>query len=443
MFEKKNLNFLKTLTLLMVLCAVSLLGATVQAQNSDPQITLNVWIGGGNRNIPGYNTPNHGDWEKLKAKEFEVIYPNVKVNIEVISFNDIEQKVNVAIAGNNTPDVLYDNIPNRVMRHARNGILEPLGDVISNEKDDWKEDYLAMGTYQGTLYGIPLSSTPTMMFINTTIFERQGVTHLIPDDRHWTWGEWEEAMQAISGGRYFGTAFHALNEQADQLMVCYLLGAGSRWLDDGLSEYLINSPEGVEALEFMMSLIGKGFVAPGAASMAPGDALELFQQGRVATLQYTPAVYERVVNAIASGAADPTIKLFGVIPPTKEGVTPTLTITGEEGYALFRQKEEYKKEMAIKFIQHMTDSESVRLINQASLKMPARYSSAYEIEDPEISAMMNKLAEYPVLDIGKSLEKYSDTRQLFYPELQAAFLGKKTAKEALDSYVSKANQLIK
>ena len=56
--------------------------------------------------------------------------------------------------------------------------------------------------------------------------------------------------------------------------------------------------------------------------------------------------------------------------------------------------------------------------------------------------MMGKLAEYPVLDIGKSLEKYADTRQLFYPEMQAAFLGLKTPQEALDSFVSKANELI-
>lgn len=250
-------------------------------------------------------------------------------------------------------------------------------------------------------------------------------------------------MEAVADNRHYGVAFHALNEQADQLMVCYLLGAGSRWLNHDLSEYLINSPEGIEALEFMVDLIDRGIVAPGPASMAPGDALELFQQGRVATLQYTPAVYERVVAAIASGAADPSIQLYGMIPPTKEGVTPTLTITGEEGYALFRQEDAKKREVAIEFIKHMTEADSVRSLNQATLKMPARYSATYEIDDPEISEMMAKLAEYPVLDIGKSIPKYPDTRQLFYPELQAAFLGLKTPEEAMNSFVTKANELIK
>lgn len=444
MFKKNfKVNIVMLLVLTLFVAGSAHVFGKTDARQGDPQITLDFWVGGGNRNVIGYDSPNHGDYERAKAREFEALYPNVKVNVEVISFNDIEQKVNIAVAGNNPPDIIYDNVPNRIMRHARNGEMEPLEEVVSAELHDWKKDYLAMGTYDGVLYGIPVSSTPTMMFINKTIFERKGVAHLIPEDRTWTWEEWEEAMIAVSDNRTYGTAFHALNEQADQLMVCYLLGAGSEWLSDDLSEYLINSPEGVEALEFMVNLIDRGVVARGPASMAPGDALELFQQGRVATLQYVPAVYERVAAAIKTGAADPSIQLYGVIPPTKEGVTPTLTITGEDGFALFKQDDPYKKEMAIQFIKHMTDSESLKALNQSTLKVPARYSSAYEIEDPEISTIMSKLGEYPVLDIGKRLEKYPDTRQMFYPELQAAFLKVKTPKQALDSFVRKANELIK
>lgn len=430
------------MTGILLLAALFTTVAWSSVQAEEPQITIDFWVGGGNRHIPGYDTPNHGDWERLLAREFEKLHPNVKINVEIISFSDIEQKVNVAVAGQNPPDILYDNIPNRVMRHARNGELEPLDAVVSADRNDWKEDFLAMGTHNGVLYGLPLSSTPTMMFVNKTILERKGVAHLLPEDRHWTWEEWEEVMAAVSDGRIYGTAFHALNEQADQLMVCHLVGAGSAWLSDDLTEFVINSPEGVEALEFMVSLIEKGYVAPGPASMAPGDALELFQQGRVAALQYVPAVYERVAAAIEAGAADPTIQLYGMLPPTKEDVAPRLTVTGEEGYALFKQDDPYKKEICLEFIEFLASPEHVRLLNQATVKIPARYSATYEIEDPEISTMMGKLAEYPVLDIGKSLEKYADTRQLFYPEMQAAFLGLKTPQEALDSFVSKANELI-
>ena len=106
------------MTGILLLAALFTTVAWSSVQAEEPQITIDFWVGGGNRHIPGYDTPNHGDWERLLAREFEKLHPNVKINVEIISFSDIEQKVNVAVAGQNPPDILYDNIPNRVMRHA-------------------------------------------------------------------------------------------------------------------------------------------------------------------------------------------------------------------------------------------------------------------------------------------------------------------------------------
>src|SRR5690242_2891789 len=64
-------------------------------------VTLTMWAGTGFKEIEGYDSKNYGDWEKAKAKEFQKLYPNVTVNVEVVPFTDIEQKVNVAVAGNN------------------------------------------------------------------------------------------------------------------------------------------------------------------------------------------------------------------------------------------------------------------------------------------------------------------------------------------------------
>ena len=38
---------------------------------------------------------------------------------------------------------------------------------------------------------------------------------------------------------------------------------------------------------------------------------------------------------------------------------------------------------------------------------------------------------------------YLELRALFFPELQAAFTGQKTAQEALDSYAQKGNEILK
>ncbi|UUZ83854.1 sugar ABC transporter substrate-binding protein [Paenibacillus sp. P26] len=402
-------------------------------------ITLTMWAGTGFKDIEGYDSKNYGDWEKAKAKEFQKLHPNVTIQVESVPFTDIEQKVNVAVAGNNPPDILYDNIPIRISKHARNGVLEELDDVVKDDKADWKDAFLNIGTINGKLYAPPLGSVPQVVFLNKTIFEKKGVT--LPADRSWTWNEMKDALKKVADKNTYGIAYFAKNEQADQVMVNNLLSAGAEWANKDFTQYTVNSPQGVEALSFMLSLADEGLVAPGTATMDINANFELFKQGKLAILNHTSPVYGDIEAGKKNGAVDPSVEPYGIVPIVKEGVTPKITVTGENGYAIFKQDNAEKKKMAIEFVKFLTQPDNIKAINKATYGISARKSATYEIQNKDASQLFELLNKLDIIDLGKNKPYFATLRQKFYPEMQAAFLKSKSPKQALDDFVKNANEL--
>ncbi|WP_248927821.1 ABC transporter substrate-binding protein [Paenibacillus hamazuiensis] len=409
------------------------------AAPADKPITLTMWAGTGFKDIEGYDSKNYGDWEKAKAKEFQKLHPNITINVESVPFSEIEQKVNVAVAGNNPPDILYDNIPIRISKHARNGVLEDLNDVVKDDKADWKEAFLNIGTINDKLYALPTGSTPQVVFLNKTIFEKKGVE--LPKNRTWTWTQMKDALKKVADKNTYGIAYFAKNEQADQLMVSNLLAAGAQWANKDFSQYTINSPEGVEALSFMLQLADEGLVAPGTATMDVNANFELFKQGKLAILNHTSPVYGDIEAGKKNGAVDPSVEPYGILPVTKEGVTPKLTITGENGYAIFKQKDEEKRKAAIEFVKFLVQPDNIKAINKSLYGISARKSGTYEIKNKDASEVFELLNKTEIVDLGKNRAYFSTLRQKFYPEMQAAFLKAKSPKQALDDFVKNANEL--
>ncbi|MFD0678605.1 MULTISPECIES: ABC transporter substrate-binding protein [unclassified Paenibacillus] len=402
-------------------------------------ITLTMWAGTGFKDIEGYDSKNYGDWEKQKAAEFQKLHPNVTVKVESVPFSDIEQKVNVAVAGNNPPDILYDNIPIRISKHARNSVLEELDDVVKDDKADWKEAFLNMGTINGKLYALPLGSVPQVVFLNKTIFEKKGVA--MPKNRSWTWNEMKDALKKVADKNTYGIAYFAKNEQADQLMVNNLLAAGAKWANQDFTQYTVNGPEGVEALNFMLSLQEEGLVAPGTVTMDVTANFELFKQGKLAILNHTSPVYGDLEAGKKNGAVEPSVEAYGIIPVMKEGVKPQITVTGENGYAIFKQTDTEKKKAAVEFVKFLTQPDNIKAINKATYGISARKSGTYEINNKDASEVFELLNKLEIVDLGKNKAYFSSLRKAFYPEMQAAFLKAKSPKQALDDFVKNANEL--
>src|SRR4030095_1529077 len=95
------------------------------------------------------------------------------LNIQVVSWNDIDQQSSTMIQNGNPPDIL--NL-NAYASYAKDGLLYDSDEVLpSAVKSDLIDAFVASGTYEGKLYGMPDLSSARALFYNKTLFQQAGI----------------------------------------------------------------------------------------------------------------------------------------------------------------------------------------------------------------------------------------------------------------------------
>src|SRR5437762_13071312 len=133
-------------------------------------------------------------WQALSAAYTK--QTGIKVDLQVIDWNSIDQQVSTMIQNNQPPDVL--NL-NSFSSYARDGLLYSADDALSPKtKDDFIEAFARGGEYRGKLYGFPILSSARAFFYNKALFTKAGIAS--PPK---TWEEFVQAarkIQAVGGG---------------------------------------------------------------------------------------------------------------------------------------------------------------------------------------------------------------------------------------------------
>ncbi|XID92632.1 ABC transporter substrate-binding protein [Paenibacillaceae bacterium WGS1546] len=98
-----------------------------------------------------------------------------KYTVEGLSVPD-EQKIKVAIAGGNGPD-LTDSFDSVVPQYAQQGIALPLDDLIARDDydlSDFVPSALESGKFDGKLYSLPLNANFSIMYYNKKLLADAG-----------------------------------------------------------------------------------------------------------------------------------------------------------------------------------------------------------------------------------------------------------------------------
>ncbi|WP_077325417.1 ABC transporter substrate-binding protein [Virgibacillus siamensis] len=417
----------------ILMAAMVITGCSSSESSSDSgEITLTYWGAG---HIT-QDSQTMGEWDKMMAKKFEEKHPNVNIEFQRVGGADFTKKVNTAIAAENPPDIIGTNAPLRIMQYARNGLLEPLGEKVLGDRSDWNEDILKNGMYNDELYAITTVVGPQVLVVNKKIFKEAGKLDLLPKDHDWTWAEFEKASKQVIGDGIYGTAFWAKNEQVNQNNLNYLMSFGAEWANDDFSKYLINSEEGVKALENMVRLVDEGIVAPGPANSDYKSGFKLWKQGRLIAYWAAPGEMFNVDNS----KFDP----YPIVPLHAKGVDPGVPVTGEQGIAIFKQEDPEKEKWAKKYLKFITSSEAIKKTAKGWLYLPARKSSEYTMNGEKYKAFNKYLELYSSLEkeqTGKFVPWFPELRKSIFPNLQAAYLHEKSPQEALDTIADKGNSL--
>jgi len=110
-------------------------------------------------------------WQSLS--ETYTKQTGIKVELQVVDWNSIDQQVTTMIQNNQPPDVL--NL-NAFSSYAKDGLLHPADEVLSpRTREDFLPAFVRGGEYQGKLYGFPILSSARAFFYNKDLLARAEV----------------------------------------------------------------------------------------------------------------------------------------------------------------------------------------------------------------------------------------------------------------------------
>lgn len=342
-------------SLLVIMLLVGLLAQPGLAR----EITITWWTNPWRVAPPGFpedKAPTAEDFPAWVSEEFMKLHPNVKVVYEVVPNAGYSQKVTAAILAGNPPDLIKDL--NYKRQWAETGLLEPIDPWLTPEEmDDWYDYTLRKGLVNGQHYIFPWNNSSNgmgvTMLLNPEIFEEHGVEMPALPSRAWSIDEFlEKAKQLSSPPNRYAFAFGA-KDLENTLAWLYLHGA--RMFNEDETEVILNSPEGVAGLQFLLDAMYEYEIAPkGAEGMGVYDIIGLFHQGKTAIGYGGPYEIGRIDRYYKEGNLDRVFPVHIAPFPYVPGKDP-IALGTSGGYVVFRQRDAEKRAMVMEFAKFLTN----------------------------------------------------------------------------------------
>src|SRR3954447_12580 len=218
------------------------------------------------------------DLAGMTAK-FEKAHPNIKVNNTLVAYEALHDKIVSAAPAGTYDVVLGDCI--WPAEFGSKGIVRDISDLVNGL--DVKAIFpgaIQMAQYKGKYYGMPWILDTKYMYANENLLKKAGVT---TDDVK-TLPDLVKSLKAIKAKGGVKYPWMGSWSQAEAVVCDYaqFLGAyGGKFLDAS-GKPLFNQDGGVQALQFMKSLLDQGLADPASTSALEADVLKAFSQGRIA-----------------------------------------------------------------------------------------------------------------------------------------------------------------
>lgn len=367
----------------------------------------------------------------------------IKTNIDILPYPTLQEKQAVALTQKTGAyDVVHVDVV-WVGQYAGQGWVIPATEFIkqSNPKvlniNDFLPRVLAdQGSWEGVVYGLPFIQAVFGLHYRTDIFKKYGLK--VPQ----TWEELRTTAKFLTekeskGGVYGLTIMGRRGVQLQCTWDNFLWSWGGDWYD---AEYrpTINSPQAVESLEFMKSLLP--YALPGVLSYDWDENAQAFAQGKaVMNLQWQNAAptFADPAKSKIVGKFD-----FELIPGKKQPDGKILRTPTFGGWGLMIPVDAKNKEAAWEWIVWAT---SVEMEKELAKAMPGSRRSS--LSDPVLSKQhveyKNMLKSLGFAKGRPRITVYSEMADAIEVALSETLTGAKTAKAALDNANKRLEVILK
>ena len=357
------------------------------------------------------------EWYQPYIDSFREKFPNVEVQVVQQGWASREEQLTTSISGGNAPDVVYFN-PDFVPRFASEELLVNLDDL----REDWDTfvpSALEAMTYEGSLYSAPILMQASPTFVNQRIMDEIGM------EAPTTWEEMRTVGEAAKAAGYYLTEYSGI-ATLNHNYYMYLWQAGGEVLNEDMTAAAFNSPEGLEALEFIKEMVDNGWMPTEPISVEQTFEQTALAQGQTA---YTLGMN---VNTVRSVLEDD----ITVVPPMSHREQVAIGSVG--ALSIFNTTE--SPEAAAAWVHHLTEPDFVEdVCSTFTYYSPRTDVTGLHADDPAVAEFEQYLDVVNAGIIHAQAREIIDTMK---PTIQEVLLQGLDPQQALDTMESAVNDLL-
>ncbi len=372
--------------------------------------------------------PDHlEDMDKMVA-EFEKQNPDIKVDVEVIGYDDYFTKLQTQASSKTLPDAFEMNYEN-FATYAGNGVLLDLTEQ-SKKDDSFSPDLLTGNTYDyfqhdGKLYGLTEKVSDVVLFYNQDLFDQAGLEYPQAD---WTWKDELEAAQKLTKDGVYGTYSPVTY---NELYKTVAQNGGALFDKDG--NPTIDSKENIEAFQWMLDKMLKYNVQPTTEQMSGKTPEDMFKNGEIAML--------RTGSWMISTFSDAPFTWDIALEPYNTNQVHHVFADGVVGSADTKNPEAVWK--WVKFMSTDPAAATIRL--DSSWDLPATNDESVQekytsLEKPEHRSVIFEAMKTGIMP--PVVDHYTEVQNAINEEINRAVIGQQSAEEALNAAQEKVEKIL-
>lgn len=380
-----------------------------------------------------------GETMESIIKDFNESQDEVKVTgVQQSSYDETYQKVQAAIAANQPPAVFISDNYSSI---AAKGIFADLSPYLdeSFDKDDYLDVFMEPAYVNDTLYGLPAYGTTQVVYYRKDKLEEAGID---PKDAFSSWEKvYETSQKLVDEGL---TSFGHLPMWGPGNLTDIALSNGGQILSDDGTEVLIDSPEWIEAWNFIREKIHDSKLAK---IESGGEGWEYWYRTIDSVMNGQAMSY----TGSSGDKGDLDFEIIDSIPQPGLNGNPAKPQAGALYLVVPEKASEEQKKAGAKWIQYFTSPEISAKWSKAIGYIPVR-KSANDVEEYKQFIKENPYAGVPFEQaqtaspsfvdptggaISDELSKAADKLELQNVDAAEALAeAKKNAQAALDKYLS-------
>jgi multiple sugar transport system substrate-binding protein len=365
-------------------------------------------------------------------------YPDIKVKLETTTFANYWDKLQTQIASKTQADIVGMQAQ-RMPGFAARGALQPMKSQLDkNPSVDFKDFFPVIEdalSYKDEVHALAYDLGPPLLYYNKSLFKRAGV-QFPSSTEPMDWDEFKSTAKKLtdSSTRQFGY----VQGFAFDWVIPWIWSNGGDYMDEDASKSMLDSPQALEAMQFLSDLFHKDQVAAPITDLANLNfALERFSSGKIGMHMDGPW---QIVN-IRSNA-----KFDFDIAPLPAGKAGSIAWAAGSGFGI--SKATKHADAVFKAISVITSRDSLQGLTRAGRGYPARQSAVPIFEakaPPKHAAVVQEILNSKIGETRpfRATATWQETDLMLTQDLiPAIFLGNPGLEQAVQKVKPKFDSLL-